>query len=91
MDIQPLASGSTAHSAIFSSVSYRAIGRFWGGGARIKKLYSLCYNLHFIIITMPSEAFFILTDKFIDACGVSYWVFFFLFLLVTSFFRLSSL
>ncbi len=36
-----------------------------------KKNYSLGYNLLFDIVTIPCEAFFILVDDFVDACGIS--------------------
>ncbi len=35
-----------------------------------KKLYSPSYNLLFDIIAIPSEAFFIQIDEFVDTCGM---------------------
>ncbi len=37
-----------------------------------KNKLSSSYNLLFNIITVPSEAFFILIDEFVDACGISH-------------------
>ncbi len=44
---------------------------------RKKPLYSPCYNPLFYIITIPSEAFFISIDEFVDTCSVPCRVFLF--------------
>ncbi len=39
-----------------------------------KKLYSPGFNLLFNIVAIPSNAFFILIDEFVHACGILCWV-----------------
>ncbi len=39
-----------------------------------KELYPPGYNLLFNVIAIPSKAFFISIDEFVDACGMPHWV-----------------
>ncbi len=40
-----------------------------------KKLYLPGSNLFFDMIAILSEAFYLLIDEFVDACGIPHWVF----------------